>query len=85
MGGYILFKDPQFIPEGIKIRITSIKEYIHRPYSPIIELSNTTTGVTVSSELNKIESNEVKTDNQYKTLSSLQKDVSGMQKKLFQC
>lgn len=66
LGGYILFKDPQFIPEGIKIRIISIKEYIHRPYSPIIELSNTTTGVTVSSELNKIESNEVKTDNQYK-------------------
>lgn len=66
LGGYILFKDPQFIPEGIKIRITSIKEYIHRPYSPIIELSNTTTGTTVSSELNKIESNEVKTDNQYK-------------------
>jgi hypothetical protein len=66
LGGYMLFKDPQFIPEGIKIRITSIKEYIHRPYSPIIELSNTTTGVTVSSELNKIESNEVKTDNQYK-------------------
>lgn len=66
LGGYILFKDPQFIPDGIKIRITSIKEYIHRPYSPIIELSNTTTGATVSSELNKIESNEVKTDNQYK-------------------
>lgn len=67
LGGYILFKDPQFIPEGIKIRITSIKEYIHRPYSPIIELSNTTTGTTVSSELNKIESNEIKTDNQYKS------------------
>lgn len=66
LGGYILFKDPQFIPEGIKIRITSIKEYIHRPYSPIIELSNTTTGTTVSSELNKIENNEIKTDNQYK-------------------
>lgn len=67
LGGYILFKDPQFIPEGIKIRITSIKEYIHRPYSPIIELSNTTTGATISSELNKIESNEIKTDNQYKS------------------
>lgn len=66
LGGYILFKDPQFIPEGIKIRIVSIKEYIHRPYSPIIELSNTTTGTTVSSELNKIEGNEIKTDNQYK-------------------
>lgn len=67
LGGYILFKDPQFIPEGIKIRITSIKEYIHRPYSPIIELSNTTTGATISSELNKIESNEIKTDNKYKS------------------
>lgn len=66
LGGYILFKDPQFIPEGVKIRITSIKEYIHRPYSPIIELSNTTTGATVSSELNKIESNEIKIDSQYK-------------------
>lgn len=73
LGGYILFKDPQFIPEGIKIRITSIKEYIHRPYSPIIEFSNTTTGVTVSSELNKIESNEVKTDNQYKNSIQLTK------------
>lgn len=67
LGGYILFKDPQFIPEGIKIRITSIKEYVHRPYSPIIELSNITVGASVSSELNKIESNEIKTDNQYKS------------------
>lgn len=66
LGGYILFKDPQFIPEGIKIRITSIKEYVHRPYSPIIELSNTTVGTSVSSELNKIEENEVVTDKNFK-------------------
>lgn len=66
LGGYILFKDPQFIPEGIKIRITSIKEYIHRPYSPIIELSNVTVGTSVSSELNKIEENEVVTDKNFK-------------------
>lgn len=66
LGGYILFKDPQFIPEGIKIRITSIKEYVHRPYSPIIELSNTTVGTSVSSELNKIEENEVITDKNFK-------------------
>lgn len=66
LGGYILFKDPQFIPEGIKIRITSIKEYVHRPYSPIIELSNTTIGTSVSSELNKIEENEVITDKNFK-------------------
>lgn len=66
LGGYILFKDPQFIPEGIKIRITSIKEYVHRPYSPIIELSNVTIGTSVSSELNKIEENEVITDKNFK-------------------
>lgn len=66
LGGYILFKDPQFIPEGIKIRITSIKEYVHRPYSPIIELSNTTVGTSVSSELNKIEEDEVITDKNFK-------------------
>lgn len=66
LGGYILFKDPQFIPEGIKIRITSIKEYVHRPYSPIIELSNVTVGTSVSSELNKIEENEVVTDKNFK-------------------
>ena len=66
LGGYILFKDPQFIPEGIKIRITSIKEYVHRPYSPIIELSNVTVGTSVSSELNKIEENEVITDKNFK-------------------
>ena len=66
LGGYILFKDPQFIPDGIKIRITSIKEYVHRPYSPIIELSNVTVGTSVSSELNKIEENEVITDKNFK-------------------
>lgn len=66
LGGYILFKDPQFIPAGIKIRITSIKEYVHRPYSPIIELSNVTVGTSVSSELNKIEENEVITDKNFK-------------------
>lgn len=66
LGSYILFKDPQFIPEGIKIRITSIKEYVHRPYSPTIELSNITVGASVSSELNKIEENEVITDKNFK-------------------
>lgn len=66
LGSYILFKDPQFIPEGIKIRITSIKEYVHRPYSPTIELSNITVGTSVSSELNKIEENEVITDKNFK-------------------
>ncbi|MFR7466628.1 MAG: hypothetical protein ACLUVG_20710 [Phocaeicola vulgatus] len=42
LGGYILFKDPQFIPEGIKIRITSIKEYVQTSYrARLLNASNT--------------------------------------------
>lgn len=62
LGGYVLFEDPHFQPEGIKIRITSVKDYIHNPYSPKIELSNTTVGGNISNDLNKIEENEVLTD-----------------------
>lgn len=62
LGGYVLFTDPHFQPDGIKIRIVGIKDYIHNPYSPHIELSNTTIGSSVSTELNKIGENEVITD-----------------------
>lgn len=62
LGGYVLFTDPHFQPNGIKIRIVGIKDYIHNPYSPQIELSNITVGSSVSTELDKIEENEVITD-----------------------
>nr|DAL29362.1 MAG TPA_asm: tail protein [Caudoviricetes sp.] len=64
-GSYILFDDPQFQPEGVKIRITAVKDYINRPYSPELELSNVPVAGFVSSELSKIESNEVKNDDRY--------------------
>lgn len=60
-GGYIDFSDTQFQPEGILIRITGIKDYINRPYSPEIELSNTPVAGYVSTEIDKISSNEVAT------------------------
>ena len=53
-GGYILFDDPQFQPEGVRIRITAVKDYINRPYSPGLELSNVPVGGFVSSDLSKI-------------------------------
>lgn len=62
LGGYVLFTDPHFQKEGVKIRITSIKDYVHNPYSPKIELSNATVGGSISNDLNKIEENEVITD-----------------------
>lgn len=64
-GGYIRFSDTQFQPEGILIRITGIKDYINRPYSPEIELSNAPVAGFVSSELGKIDSNEVATEGKF--------------------
>lgn len=64
-GGYILFDDPQFQPEGVRIRITAVKDYINRPYSPGLELSNVPVGGFVSSDLSKIESNEVINDDRH--------------------
>lgn len=58
-GGYVLFSDEQFQKEGINIRITGVKDYINKPYSPELELSNTPVSGLVSSDLGKIDANEV--------------------------
>jgi hypothetical protein len=62
VGGFISFSDVEFQPTGINIRITSIKDYINNPYSPIIELANSVQGVSITSELDKIKENEVVTE-----------------------
>lgn len=59
IGGYILFSDPQFATEGVKIRITGIKDYVNAPYAPTLEISNSVSGSTVRSELSKIDDTEV--------------------------
>lgn len=64
-GSYILFSDPQFQPDGVSIRITGVKDYINKPHSPEVELSNTPVAGFVSSELGKIDSNEVKDEGRY--------------------
>ena len=66
LGSYILFSDEQFQPDGIKIRITGIRDYINKPHSPEIELSNNVVAGTVSSDLGKIGADEVIIDGQYK-------------------
>lgn len=62
IGGFVAFTNEQIQPEPVLIRITGIKDYVNNPYSPEIELSNSTKGISVSSELNKIASNEERTD-----------------------
>ena len=72
-GGYIQFSDTQFQPEGILIRITSVKDYINKPHAPVIELSNVPVGGSITTDLGKIDSNEVVDENRYKGSISLTK------------
>ena len=48
VGGYVLFTDEQFAPDGIPIRITGIKEFLTSPYAPVLEISNSVSGKSVS-------------------------------------
>ena len=66
LGGFVQFSDERFQPEGVLVRIIGIKDYINNPHSPEIELSNSTVGRTISSDLRKIESNEVVMDTLHK-------------------
>lgn len=66
LGGFVNFSDTQFHPEGSLIRMTGIKRYVNNPYSPEIELSNAPVGTSVTSDLNKIETNEVVVDDKHK-------------------
>lgn len=65
-GGYVDFSDPQFQPDGILIRITGVRDYINRPHSPELELSNTPVGGFLSDELGKLESEEVANETRHK-------------------
>lgn len=59
LGGYISFSDRSFQEDAILIRITGIKEYVNKPYSPQLELSNQNIGGTLIGTLNRIENQEV--------------------------
>lgn len=71
-GGYVLFSDPQFQPEGKLIRISAIKEYLHEPYKPEIELTNIVIGGGLRGELAEIPRQEVVIDEQQRTIARLE-------------
>lgn len=73
VGGYVLFTDEQFIWHGIPIRITGIKEFLTSPYAPVLEISNSVSGKSVSSQLREIGQNEVATDNSIRNAVSYTK------------
>lgn len=68
VGGYVLFSDNQFAPDGVPIRITGIKDYITSPYSPIIELSNNVSGKSLSSTIEDIQNENVIVENNDKEI-----------------
>lgn len=59
LGGYIKFSDERFQKDGVLVRITGIKDYINKPHSPSLELSNETKSASFSSQLKQLESEEV--------------------------
>lgn len=65
-GGYVLFSDEQFHPEGSLVRITSVKDFCNNPHSPTIELSNAPISSSFQSSMNKVEETEVVIDNKHR-------------------
>ena len=59
MGAYIHFSDTEFQLTPVAIRIVGLKEYVNNPYSPQIELSNKVQGQSFSSEIRKLQNQEV--------------------------
>ena len=68
IGGYVLFSDNQFAPDGVPIRITGIKNYLTSPYAPTIELSNTISGKSLNSTINDLENDNVIIDGNQKKI-----------------
>ncbi|EJU32240.1 cell envelope integrity protein TolA [Capnocytophaga sp. CM59] len=73
MGGYINFSDNEFQRTPVAIRIVGLKEYVNNPYSPQIELSNKVQGQSFSSEIRKLQNQEVYFGEMNKQTQSLTK------------
>lgn len=58
-GGYVLFSDPEFHPEGTVIRITSMAQKVNNPTAPSITLSTAFLGGSLWNVLNRAEAQEV--------------------------
>lgn len=62
-GGYISFTDERFSPEAFSVRITAVTQYVNRPYSPEITLSNDPTRGGMASAIRSIKGDAVKAMN----------------------
>lgn len=72
-GSFVDFSDTQFQPDGVLIRITGVRDYINRPHSPELELSNAPVSGFLSDSLGKLEAEEVRNDQKNKDSISFTK------------
>lgn len=57
IGNLVSFSDSQFLTTPINIRIRSIKDFVNKPKSPVIELSDNVTSKTFSETISSLRSN----------------------------
>ena len=62
VGNFISFSDKSFQEEPLLIRIIGVKEFVNKPYSPVLEISNASLASSLISAVNRIENDEVKVD-----------------------
>lgn len=62
VGGFVRFTDPRWQSSPVDIRIVGIKDYLNRPHSPTIELSNEPAKGGFSASMKKVESQGVLID-----------------------
>ena len=68
-GGYVLLESDKYAPaEGLLIRITGVRTPVNTPRRPQFELSNVASPGSVSGQLNKIDRNEVTTEEGFRQL-----------------
>lgn len=66
IGSFIEFSDAEFQTTPALIRIMGVKRYVHRPYSPEIELSNVVGSGNISSDLRRIDEDKVVIEDKHK-------------------
>lgn len=59
LGGYIKFSDTRFQQDSVLVRITAIKDYINKPHSPEVELSNETVSSGFATSFKQVQNQEV--------------------------
>ena len=73
LGSYISFSDKSFQDEPLLIRITGIKEYVNKPYSPMLEISNAAVQGSLIGSITRLENDKVKEEQMFKEAISYSK------------